>query len=48
MYWLAERLYGDDSLQRRRRPFFGELWRRHDIGADDVDTVAPPVLPIVS
>jgi radical SAM superfamily enzyme YgiQ (UPF0313 family) len=48
MYWLAERLYSEDSLQRRRRPFFDELWRHHDIGANDVDAVRPSVLPIVS
>jgi radical SAM superfamily enzyme YgiQ (UPF0313 family) len=28
MYWLAERLYSESSLQRRRTPFFDELWRQ--------------------
>ena len=28
MYWLAEKLYSDDCLMRRRKPFFDELWRR--------------------
>jgi radical SAM superfamily enzyme YgiQ (UPF0313 family) len=28
MYWLAERLYNENSLLTRRRPFFDELWRQ--------------------
>jgi radical SAM superfamily enzyme YgiQ (UPF0313 family) len=32
MYWLTERLYGEDSLRRRRRPFFDRLWARHEGG----------------
>jgi radical SAM superfamily enzyme YgiQ (UPF0313 family) len=28
MYWLAERLYNENCLMRRRRPFFDELWRQ--------------------
>jgi len=30
LYWLTERLYSEDCLLRRRRPFFENLWRRHD------------------
>lgn len=28
MYWLAEKLYSEESLMQRRKPFFDELWRR--------------------
>jgi radical SAM superfamily enzyme YgiQ (UPF0313 family) len=27
MYWLAERLYNEDSLLKRRKPFFEQFWR---------------------
>jgi radical SAM superfamily enzyme YgiQ (UPF0313 family) len=27
VYWLAERLYNEDCLTQRRKPFFDELWR---------------------
>jgi radical SAM superfamily enzyme YgiQ (UPF0313 family) len=30
MYWLTERLYSEECLLRRRRPFFENLWRHHD------------------
>lgn len=30
MYWLAERLYSEDALRRRRKPFFDELWRQRE------------------
>jgi radical SAM superfamily enzyme YgiQ (UPF0313 family) len=30
MYWLGERLYNADSVERRRRPFFDGLWKLHD------------------
>jgi radical SAM superfamily enzyme YgiQ (UPF0313 family) len=30
MYWLTERLYSEECLLRRRRPFFENLWRQHD------------------
>jgi hypothetical protein len=26
--WLAEKLYTDECLMQRRRPFFDELWRQ--------------------
>jgi radical SAM superfamily enzyme YgiQ (UPF0313 family) len=29
MYWLAERLYCEESVMQRRRPFFDTLWRRN-------------------
>ena len=32
LYWLTERLYSEDCLLRRRRPFLEELWRQHDAG----------------
>lgn len=28
LYWLAERLYSDECILRRRRPFFERLWRK--------------------
>jgi radical SAM superfamily enzyme YgiQ (UPF0313 family) len=28
MYWLAERLYSENCLVKRRRPFLDELWRQ--------------------
>ncbi len=33
VYWLAERLYSEESLMQRRRPFFDGLWTRHRDGA---------------
>jgi radical SAM superfamily enzyme YgiQ (UPF0313 family) len=36
MYWLAEKLYNDDCLMRRRKPFFDELWRRGRKGPAEV------------
>jgi radical SAM superfamily enzyme YgiQ (UPF0313 family) len=30
LYWLTERLYSEECLIRRRRPFFENLWRQHD------------------
>jgi hypothetical protein len=30
MYWLTERLYSEECLMRRRRPFFENLWQQHD------------------
>src|SRR5260370_40275529 len=27
VYWLAERLYSDECLERRRRPFFERQWQ---------------------
>jgi hypothetical protein len=34
MVWLAERLYSEDNLIQRRRPFFDGFWtrRRHGVG----------------
>jgi len=26
MYWLAERLYSEEALMTRRKPFFDQLW----------------------
>jgi radical SAM superfamily enzyme YgiQ (UPF0313 family) len=34
LYWLTERLYDNDSLERRRRPFLDNLWRKQQ-GLDD-------------
>jgi radical SAM superfamily enzyme YgiQ (UPF0313 family) len=30
LYWLTERLYSEECLLRRRRPFFENLWRQHE------------------
>jgi radical SAM superfamily enzyme YgiQ (UPF0313 family) len=30
MYWLAERLYGESCLMKRRQPFFDSLWRQRE------------------
>jgi radical SAM superfamily enzyme YgiQ (UPF0313 family) len=30
LYWLTERLYSEGSLLRRRKPFFENLWWRHE------------------
>lgn len=30
LYWLTERLYSAKCLERRRRPFFDGLWRKHE------------------
>jgi radical SAM superfamily enzyme YgiQ (UPF0313 family) len=30
VYWLAERLYSEDCIMRRRKPFFDELWRQRE------------------
>jgi radical SAM superfamily enzyme YgiQ (UPF0313 family) len=30
LYWLTERLYSAECLERRRRPFFENLWRQLD------------------
>jgi radical SAM superfamily enzyme YgiQ (UPF0313 family) len=30
MYWLAERLYSENNLIKRRKPFFDELWRQRE------------------
>lgn len=30
LYWLTERLYSEECLIRRRRPFFENLWRQHE------------------
>jgi radical SAM superfamily enzyme YgiQ (UPF0313 family) len=35
MYWLAERLYSENSLLSRRKPFFDELWRQRERAEDD-------------
>ncbi len=33
IYWLAERLYNEDCIRRRREPFFDALWRpREPVG----------------
>ena len=34
VYWLAERLYSEDSLMQRRKPFFDDLWQRHSRAAE--------------
>jgi uncharacterized protein DUF4070 len=33
VYWLAERLYNEDCLMKRRKPFFDELWRQGEHAA---------------
>jgi radical SAM superfamily enzyme YgiQ (UPF0313 family) len=35
VYWLAERLYSEDSLLSRRKRFFDELWRQREQAEDD-------------
>lgn len=30
VYWLAERLYTDDCIERRQRPFFEALWHNRE------------------
>lgn len=30
LYRLTEQLYSTECLHQRRRPFFEQLWRRHD------------------
>jgi radical SAM superfamily enzyme YgiQ (UPF0313 family) len=35
LYWLTERLYSEECLMRRRRPFFESLWRQHDLHHQD-------------
>lgn len=32
LYWLTERLYSEEAMLRRRRPFFEKLWQQHDAG----------------
>jgi radical SAM superfamily enzyme YgiQ (UPF0313 family) len=34
LYWLTERLYSEECLHKRRRPFFEQLWRQHDDGME--------------
>ena len=36
VYWLAERLYSEEALMSRRKPFFDELWRQREQTADDL------------
>jgi radical SAM superfamily enzyme YgiQ (UPF0313 family) len=36
VYWLAERLYQENGLMSRRKPFFDELWRQREQAADDL------------
>lgn len=31
LYWLAERLYREDCILKRRKPFFDELWRQREL-----------------
>src|SRR5439155_14989845 len=38
MYWLAERLYNENCLMSRRKPFSDELWRqREQKGQEPID-----------
>ena len=38
IYWLTERLYSEECLVKRRRPFFDNLWRKHDqLSFDEAD-----------
>ena len=38
IYWLTERLYSEECLMKRRRPFFDNLWRQHEeFGFDAVE-----------
>jgi len=30
IYWLAERLFNEKCLMRRRKPFFDRLWQKHE------------------
>jgi radical SAM superfamily enzyme YgiQ (UPF0313 family) len=36
VYWLAERLYSESSLMKRRQPFFNELWRQREQVAEEL------------
>src|SRR5207237_110954 len=38
VYWLAERLYNENWLLSRRKPFFDELWRQRAQAEDDPGT----------
>jgi radical SAM superfamily enzyme YgiQ (UPF0313 family) len=35
VYWLAERLYNENCLMSRRKPFFDELWRQREQAEDE-------------
>lgn len=41
MYWLAERLYSEENIIRRRRPFFEQLWRPHEEQDAELELAAP-------
>jgi radical SAM superfamily enzyme YgiQ (UPF0313 family) len=34
VYWLAERLYNENCLMSRRKPFFDQLWRQREQAED--------------
>lgn len=38
MYWLAERLYRENSLISRRQPFFDEIWRQRERADDELQS----------
>jgi radical SAM superfamily enzyme YgiQ (UPF0313 family) len=40
VYWLAERLYNENALLSRRKPFFDELWRQRERAEDDAGKCA--------
>jgi radical SAM superfamily enzyme YgiQ (UPF0313 family) len=40
LYWLAERLYSEECLEQRRRPFFENLSRLHPAGRASVPFVS--------
>ena len=33
IYWLSERLYGEECTKRRRRPFLEQTWRNAGVAA---------------
>ncbi len=35
VYWLAERLYNENGLMSRRKPFFDQLWRHREQTEDE-------------
>jgi radical SAM superfamily enzyme YgiQ (UPF0313 family) len=44
MCWLTERLYSEECLMRRRRPFFENLWERHE--ANDIHALEEEALAV--
>jgi len=44
LYWLTERLYSEEYLLRRRRPFFENLWRQHDRSTNHIQQIQQPLL----